>query len=60
MEKIQFYRTAIDACGFLVDFMTKENFYDSEFHKDLSLWCERVTNHVADMIIENVSPKIAK
>lgn len=59
MEKLQLYRTAVDAVNFLVDFISKENFYQKDLHTGLWHLAENLTAKISDVIIENVTPKIS-
>lgn len=59
MEKLSFYRTALDAVNFLVDFMMKENLYSSKLHVELWHLAESLTAKMSDDILEHVMPKIS-
>lgn len=52
------YRTAIDAVNFLVDFITKENFYSKNLHSELFKFSDSLTDKVRSIVLEHVTPKI--
>lgn len=58
MEKLELYRAALNAASFLVDFMTKENFYSSKLHSELWHFTESLSDKVKDTILDHVMPKV--
>lgn len=58
MEKLSLYRTAIDAVNFLVDFITKENFYRVGLHNELWHLSESLTEKMSDVVLDHVTPKV--